>query len=127
MKSGQTRTRWVATEDGHVLAESVRIADSFMKRLVGLQFARSMPMGEVLWLANCHSIHTAWMRFSIDLFFLDEAFRVIEVRRGVPPWRIVRSRSRSARHVVEAMAGGSRGRITTGLATKFEDPMEQES
>jgi uncharacterized membrane protein (UPF0127 family) len=96
------------------------VADSFLKRLVGLQFIRGMPTGEALWLRDCRSIHTAWMRFSIDVYFLDEGFRVVEIRPGVSPWRIVKPRSKSARHVVEAQRLSTPERIDVGLETAFE-------
>ena len=118
---GQVNMRWIASDDGRVLADSVRVADSFFKRLAGLQFLRSMPPGEALWLKHCRSIHTAWMRFPIDVFFLDETFMVVDVRRNVSPWRIIGPCSRDARHVVEAQRLESPDSIKAGLNTAFEN------
>ncbi|MCP4888061.1 MAG: DUF192 domain-containing protein [Planctomycetaceae bacterium] len=117
--SRHNELRWV-TDDGRVLAATVRVADSYWKRLVGLQFSRSMPTNCVLWLQGCRSVHTAWMRYSIDIFFLDESLRVVDVRLGVPPWRIVRSKSRDAKHVLEAQHLESSGFIQAGLQTQFD-------
>jgi len=117
---------WISAGDGSVLADSVRVADSFWKRLRGLQFSRSMPFGEVLWLKDCRSIHTAWMRFSIDVFFLDEAYRVVDVRLDVQPWRIVRPKSQTARHVIEAKSMALTAKITTGLETVFQTVEERD-
>ncbi len=118
--------RWLASDEGRVLADSVRVADSYFKRLLGLQFAASMPRGEALWLRDCRSVHTAWMRFAIDVYFLDESFRVVDARRQVPPWRIVRPRSPHARHVVEARSLAAPEPLTVGLQTAFE-PCHQEA
>ncbi|QEG40856.1 DUF192 domain-containing protein [Roseimaritima ulvae] len=112
--------QWLAADERRVLADSVRVADSFWKRLIGLQFAASLPGGQVLWLRDCRSVHTAWMRFAIDVYFLDATFRIVDARRNVPPWRIVRPRSPHARHVVEARSLEAAERLTVGLQTVFE-------
>ena len=131
MQSEQTRPasesrnraalRWVTTDNGRVLADSVRLANTFWRRMVGLQFCRSLPAGEVLWLKNCRSVHTAWMRFPIDVFFLDESMCVVEVRRGVRPWRVVRPQSDEARHVIERQTLESVEIIQAGLQTTMKE------
>ena len=119
MAGGSSHLRWIAREDGRVLADPVRVADSYWKRLIGLAFRRGMAEGEALWLKDCGSIHTAWMRFAIDVFFLDESLRVVDARFNVPPWRIVRTRSTTARHVVEIQTTRRSTAITEGLETEF--------
>ncbi|MEL6897135.1 MAG: DUF192 domain-containing protein [Planctomycetota bacterium] len=93
--------RWTAKTDGRVLAQTVRVADSYWKRLVGLQFAKSMPLGEVLWLKKVRSIHTACMRFPIDVIFLDESLTILQVQSNVRPWRIASPTEKATRHVLE--------------------------
>jgi uncharacterized membrane protein (UPF0127 family) len=46
------------------------------------------------------------MRFALDLFFLDREGRVIEVRRGVPPRRVVWCRGAAAVLEIPAAEGG---------------------
>ncbi len=41
-----------------------------------------------LWIVPCESVHTFFMRFSIDLVYLDRSMKVRKVRTSVPPWRI---------------------------------------
>jgi uncharacterized membrane protein (UPF0127 family) len=58
-----------------------------------------------LLLAPCDSIHTFFLRFSIDLVALDRTGRVVRVHRGLKPWRLVMP-VRGARAIVELPEGG---------------------
>ncbi len=60
-----------------VLADRARVADTFWTRLVGLLNRKSLEKGEALILKPCSSIHTFFMRFSIDVLFLDKKGKVI--------------------------------------------------
>jgi uncharacterized membrane protein (UPF0127 family) len=62
-----------------------------------------MPAGCALLIPGCDSVHTAWMRFAIDVVFLDADGRVLRVATGVTPWRVVRRAGADA--VVETRAG----------------------
>jgi uncharacterized protein len=79
------RELWCA---GRRLAAGVIEARGFWARGLGLMFRRSWPSGRVLRLDPCGSVHTACMRFPIDVVFTDAANRVVRVARGVRPWRI---------------------------------------
>jgi hypothetical protein len=79
----------VCRDTGEVVVEHLEVADNYWRRLVGLQFRRSLPPGDGLLLVPCSSIHTFWMRFAIDVLTLDKTGVVLEVRRAVKPWRIV--------------------------------------
>lgn len=81
----------------------VFVARSFRHRLVGLMGRRSLPPGYAVLFPRCDSVHTAWMRMPIDVVFLDARGRVLEVRSGVPPWRVARRRGAAA--VLECGAG----------------------
>ena len=66
---------------------------------MGLSLLSRRKAGQGLLLPRCRSVHTFGMRFPLDLVFLDADQRVIEIRRDVRPWRIVRSSE--ARAVLE--------------------------
>jgi uncharacterized membrane protein (UPF0127 family) len=83
------------------------VARTFGQRLKGLAGLHSMPAGHALLLPRCSSVHTAGMRFAIDVAFLDPAGDVLALVEGVGPWRIVRHRGADA--VVETAAGAARG------------------
>lgn len=73
-------------------------------RALGLMFRRDLPVGEGLWLRPCGSVHTWFMRFSLDLVFLDGGGTVVRVCRGVRPWRLAFG-GPGARSVIEVRSG----------------------
>jgi uncharacterized protein len=82
------------------------VARSRRARLLGLaRLPRAPPARCALVLPHCSSVHTAGMRFALDLVFLDAGGRVLRVARGVPPWRIVSCRGAAA--VLETAAVGN--------------------
>jgi uncharacterized membrane protein (UPF0127 family) len=90
-------------EDGRVVAESVTVADSTGRRLRGLLGKRDLPSGHGVLLRPAWSIHTAFMRFPIDVVFLDADQIVIKI---VPNLQAFKTAScRGAREVVELRAG----------------------
>lgn len=63
---------------------------------------RTLAADEGLLIEPCSSIHTMFMRFPIDVIFLDEERRVVKIAT-VPPFRA--SLGRGSRSVLEAPAG----------------------
>lgn len=68
---------------------TVQIADTFFKRLRGLMFRsqESFPLGRGLLIAPCNSIHMMFMRFPIDVVYIDENYHVLKVVGNLPAWR----------------------------------------
>jgi len=94
-----TRAGWLL-RDGQVLAAAER-ADHLAERTRGL-LGRSGYDGAMI-LARTRSVHTARMRFPLDVAFLDAELVVVGTCRLVP-WRLALPRRRG-RHVLEAQAG----------------------
>lgn len=88
-----------------VLAERVETADRGATRQKGLLGRDGLSPGEGLWIVPCESVHTFFMRFPIDLVYLDRKKRVRKVRSNVMPWRL--SACLSADSVVELAAGAA--------------------
>lgn len=82
----------------------VLIAHTFLQRFIGLLNRRSIEADEGLLIVPGGSVHTAWMRFSIDIVFLNAAGEVLRVASQVPPWRCVFA-PRHTRAVLELRAG----------------------
>ena len=90
-------------EDGRVVAESVVVADSTMRRLRGLLGKGDLPSGHGILLRPAWSIHTAFMRFPIDVVFLDADQVVVKIVPRLAPFKT--ASCRGAREVIELRAG----------------------
>jgi uncharacterized protein len=90
-------------EDGRVVAESVTVADSTGRRLRGLLGKRELPSGHGVLLRPAWSIHTAFMRFPIDVVFLDADQVVVKIVPSLPAFKT--ASCRGAREIVELRAG----------------------
>jgi uncharacterized membrane protein (UPF0127 family) len=88
---------------GGVVCERCTHAASPFARMRGLLGRSDLPPGEGILLRPAGSVHTAFMRFAIDVVFLDRELRVLAVEADVPPWR-TRAR-RGAKAVLELAAG----------------------
>lgn len=86
-----------------VLATRLEVADTGPKRNKGLLGRNGLDVGGGLWIVPCESVHTFFMRFPIDLVYLDRRNRVRKVRSAVGPWRL--SACLSAHSILELPAG----------------------
>jgi uncharacterized membrane protein (UPF0127 family) len=103
-----------------VLVGHVVEARTAWSRMVGLLAHRSLPVGEGLLLAPAWSIHTWFMRFPIDVVFLDRDARVLRVFPALPAWRLV-SGTRAAHTTLEFGAGTlARTPLAPGDQVTFE-------
>src|SRR5215471_9960611 len=109
--------RLVHPRSGRVLAARLRVPRSSFGRGLGLMFRRELPEGEGMWISPCSGIHMFFMRFAIDAVFLDRRLRVVRVRAGLRPWRVVPFVLR-ARSVVELPAG-----TVAGLELERGEPL----
>jgi|SRR5690554_4732388 uncharacterized membrane protein (UPF0127 family) len=71
-----------------IVCTEATLAQGFLARLRGLMGRRAMPPGSGLLLVPEYSIHTFGMRFSIDVFYLDDDCRVLRLQEAMPPNRI---------------------------------------
>lgn len=66
----------------------LRRADTFLGRLAGLLAMAPLQAGEGLLLSPCASVHTAFMRYAIDVVFLDRAGVIKKIVPALKPWRM---------------------------------------
>lgn len=64
----------------------IEFADNFLKRLRGLMFRRQLEKNRGLLLAPCNSVHMLFMRFAIDVIYLDENFCIKKIVHDLTPW-----------------------------------------
>ena len=89
---------------GLVLASLLRTALTPWSRARGLLGSKGLRQGEGLLLRPCIGVHTFFMRYPIDVVFLDRNNRVLAMLEGLKPQRISRLVPAS-RGVIELPAG----------------------
>ena len=80
----------INSRNNAVLADKAKMADTFMSRLIGLLNRRSLDKGEALILKPSNSIHMLFMRFAIDVLFLDKDGKVVGLLHSFKPFRFSR-------------------------------------
>jgi uncharacterized membrane protein (UPF0127 family) len=93
---------WNATR-GTELGGQVRPADSIWLRFIGLMGRRGLAEGEGLHIVPCSSVHMFFMRFALDLVYLDRSGSAVKLVHALKPWRL--SAARGAQSVLELPAG----------------------
>lgn len=94
-----------------VLATELRRARRFHERLVGLLGRDGLPEGAALLIEPCASVHTWFMRFPLDVLFVDAGGVVVAVHPELSPFSATRHHRR-ARAALELPAGTLRGTDT---------------
>src|ERR1700733_7672890 len=69
------------------LGSKVRAATTLLERAIGLLATSSLNEGEGMYLSPCQSIHTFFMRYPIDVLFLDKDGKVL-VQKTYRPWKM---------------------------------------
>jgi uncharacterized membrane protein (UPF0127 family) len=72
---------------GALVADQIDRAETFWTRLVGLLGHPRLAPGHGLLIAPCNSVHTFFMRFTIDVAFLDKQGNVVRTVANLKPWR----------------------------------------
>ena len=103
------------------MGSEIDVADTSEKRRTGLLKHQGLEPGEGLWIRPCESVHTFFMKFPIDLVYLDRKRTVRKVRHAVRPWRM--SACLSAHSIIELPAGVARASGTVaGDQLEVEKP-----
>ena len=111
------KQRELRLTDGRVVCERCTLADHALSRLRGLLGRDSLPAGEGILLRPAGSVHTAFMRFPIDVVFLDRELTITAVVPELRPWRTAGRRGSKA--VLELPAGEA-ARRGLGVGDRLE-------
>jgi uncharacterized membrane protein (UPF0127 family) len=109
---------------GNVVCERATLADGPLLRFRGLMLRRELQSTAGMLLVPSPSVHTCFMRFALDLLFLDADLRVMKAVDQLRPWRI--AGKRGARSVLE-LAAGERARRGVEVGDQLElldDPFD---
>jgi uncharacterized membrane protein (UPF0127 family) len=88
---------------GTSLGDAIDVADDSAARAKGLLKRDRLDEGSGLWIVPCEAIHTFFMRFTIDVLFIDRKHRVRKAVKRLAPWRM--SMCLPAHSVLELPAG----------------------
>lgn len=77
----------------------IKYADTFFKRFKGLMLKKDIDYGLLFVNLKDSGIHTHFMRFDIDVYFLDKN-KVIFEKATLKPWKFYRSQKR-AHYILE--------------------------
>jgi uncharacterized protein len=73
---------------GKLLSSNIQVADDLSSRLIGLMFRKEQKNADGLLLNPCNSIHTFFMRYALDIVFIDSHNKVVKIIRNLAPWRM---------------------------------------
>ncbi len=106
---------------GEVIATDIETAYSFWPRFKGLMLRKDMPEGSALHISPCPSIHTFFMKFSIDILYLNRKNEIIGMERALSPGKVGK-RFTGGHSVIEFPAGSlHNSAVHVGDALDFVD------
>jgi len=88
----------------NLIADDVKVAENFFTRSIGLLSKKSLLSNEGLIIKPCCSIHTFFMKFEIDVLFVNKQNEVVALYENVKPWRILPIHQTS-HYVIELQSG----------------------
>ena len=99
------------------------MAESGLARMRGLLGRVELPAGSGMLIDASPSVHMFFMRFAIDVVFVDRDRKVVRVVEQLRPWRVARARRAAAALELSAGAAASAG-VHVGDTLVFEDIVE---
>ena len=109
---------------GALIVERLRVASRVHERMRGLLGRPALEDGDGLLITPCNGVHMLFMRYAIDVAFLDKSGRVVAMREALAPWRVV-PWVRGAHEALELPAGAlGRAGVEVGDALTFTRDLE---
>ena len=90
---------------GQLISDNAVLASSPLSRMKGLLGRGSMPASEAIVLRPASSIHTLFMRFALDIIYLDHDGKIVKLVPNLVPFRF--SAASGARAVIEMASGAT--------------------
>lgn len=100
------------TTKNTLLGDKITVANTFISRFLGLMPKKSLNSGEGLIISPCNSIHMFFMKFAIDVLFIDKNDNIVHIEENIRPWNVSKI-VRGSKYVVELPTG-------TVISTKTE-------
>lgn len=77
----------------------IKYADNYFKRLIGLMFKKDIDYGLLFIIKYGSGVHTCFMRFTIDVYFLDESKMIFD-KVTLKPWKYYKP-IKKAKYILE--------------------------
>lgn len=98
---------------GEILVRKIEHGNTPARAAVGLLGKKTIDMDYAMILHNCRFIHTCFMKFPIDVVFLNKNKHVVHIVRNLSPWKLT-GYVKNAEYVIEAKPEGMVGKIALG-------------
>ncbi|MGE5629001.1 MAG: DUF192 domain-containing protein [Solirubrobacterales bacterium] len=72
------------------ISENLIRADNYYKRLKGLMFTDNLPENQALHIIPCNEVHTFFMKYNIDVLYIDKNNKIISMDEELKPGKIGR-------------------------------------
>jgi uncharacterized membrane protein (UPF0127 family) len=108
-RRGLPATVRLSAPNGSEICARCGVADSMISSMRGLLGRAGLGEGEGLLITSAPSVMTFFMRFSIDVIFLDERLRIVGIRHELPPWRLAAARGAVGALELPAGTAATRG------------------
>jgi hypothetical protein len=99
----------IRTADGTLVCERCEIPETAFGRARGLLGRDGLEPGTGMLIDRAGSIHMFFMRFPIDVLFLDRDRKIVGVRHGLRPWQVAAARRAVAALELPAGAAAEAG------------------
>lgn len=92
----------------------LRVADGFWSRFKGLMFSAPLLPEQALLITHCASVHTCFMRYALDVVYLDRDGVAVKLVAGLKPWRMSWGGAKAVQALELAAGGIARHAIRVG-------------
>jgi uncharacterized membrane protein (UPF0127 family) len=107
----------IVAPNGTDVCTRCEVADSALKRMRGLLGRRGLEPGSGMLITPAPSVMTFFMRFPIDVVFLDRSNTIVGISHTLRPWRLAGSRRAIASLELPAGTATDRGLATGDTLT----------
>lgn len=96
-----------------IVIPNLKLANTFITRFKGLMGSNVLSKDEGLLITPCQQVHTHFMAYPLDLVFIDQEDKVIEILTNIKPWRFSKYIKKS-KAILELSANTANEKIQLG-------------
>jgi uncharacterized membrane protein (UPF0127 family) len=110
----------IAASDGRILLSKAYKTTTLLDRLRGMLGRPEPTVDQAMVITPCNSVHMLFMRYALDIIFLDAEGTVLSLRSPLLPWKM--AADMRAKQVVELRSGMVTAlAITSGMQLLWQD------